>query len=193
MRREGVSAATRPLDVCPPAGRASRLIYHPPGAPRADRFDDPVTSRMPRVLSSAQTFFMKLVFPPLWSVLFGWLMLAGRGHPAGTYPSMPIPLLVWCAGMAAMLWMCVPLKRVSMDGKNLYISNYFREITVPLAAIGEVTENRWINIHPVTIHFRRPTEFGQRITFMPTARLFANWSSHPVVEELRRAAASQKR
>lgn len=148
---------------------------------------------MQRSLSSAQTFFMKLVFPPLWAVLFGWLVLSDRGHPAAAQPPTLLLFLLWCAGMASMLWMCVPLKRVRMDGKNLYISNYFREIRVPLSAVVEVTENRWFNIHPVTIHFRRPTEFGQRITFMPTARLFTNWSSHPVVEELRQAAASQGR
>ena len=89
-----------------------------------------------------------------------------------------------------MLWMCVPLKRVRTDGRNLYISNYFHEITVPLTAVGDVTENRWINIHPVTIHFRRDTEFGRRITFMPTTRMFSSWSSHPVVEELHQAVAA---
>lgn len=160
-----------------------------------NRLGDPVTSRMQRTLSSAQTFFMKLLFPPVWAVLSAVLMMTGRGYRASAHPPTMelIPFLFWCLGMAAMLWMCVPLKRVRMDGINLYISNYFREIRVPLAAVGDVTENRWINYHPVTIHFRRPTGFGKRITFMPTARLFSSWSSHPVVEELRQAAAQRNR
>lgn len=147
---------------------------------------------MQRTLSSAQTFFMKLIFPPLWAVLFGSLMLTSRSHHAATLPPMfgALPFLIWCTGIVAMLWMCVPLKRVRTDGRNLYISNYFREITVPLTAVGDVTENRWINIHPVTIHFRRHTEFGKRITFMPTTRMFSSWSSHPVVEELHQAVAA---
>lgn len=49
-----------------------------------------------------------------------------------------------------------------------------------------VTENLWIDIHPVTVHFRTPTEFGRTITFMP--RMLVLWMSHPVVQELRLAA-----
>jgi len=52
-----------------------------------------------------------------------------------------------------------------------------------VSQIERVSEVRWINIHPVTIHLRQPSEFGDKITFMPTVRFFG-WSSHPVVEEL---------
>lgn len=79
------------------------------------------------------------------------------------------------------------LKRVRIDQEFLYVSNYRREIALPLSSIDAVTENRWINLHPVTIHLRVPTAFGQKITFMPKGLVFG-WSSHPVVEELRNAA-----
>lgn len=117
---------------------------------------------------------MKLLFPPLWTVLSAVPMMTGGGYRASAHPPTMelIPFLFWCLGMAAMRWMCIPLKRVRRDGINLYISNYFREIRVPLAAVGEVAENRWIDHHPVTIRFRRPTGFGERITFMPKARVF---------------------
>ncbi len=38
---------------------------------------------------------------------------------------------------------------------------------------------------PVRIHFREPTRFGRKVVFMPTVRMFALFSSHPVVKELR--------
>jgi hypothetical protein len=76
-----------------------------------------------------------------------------------------------------------------MDDRALYISNYVREIVVPLANVAEVSENRWINIHPVTLAFYTDTELGSRIVFMPKVRWFAFWSSHPVVEDIRRAVA----
>jgi hypothetical protein len=57
---------------------------------------------------------------------------------------------------------------------------------VPINFIESVTENRWINVHPVTVHFRGDTEFGRTITFMPKSRLMFFWSSHPVVGELKR-------
>lgn len=97
-------------------------------------------------------------------------------------------LIMWIIPSGFIFRYCAGLKRVCVDSQNLYVSNYRREITVPLSMIASVTENRWINIHPVTVHFLSPTEFGQEITFMPTVRPFAFWSRHPVVAELRQLA-----
>jgi hypothetical protein len=90
-------------------------------------------------------------------------------------------------GGAVVYWRCVRLKRVRMDDTSLYVSNYLREIQVPLRQVADVTENRWVNIHPVTIQFRSATEFGERVVFMPKRRLFGFWRSHPVVAEIRHA------
>ena len=148
----------------------------------------------PRTLSSAHTFLMKVIFPLVWINGFGAGTLAlwlGAMHGAASDSAQPEMkwqfLVAWVAGSAFILWGCAGLKRVRVDREFLYVSNYRREIAVPLSSIEAVAENRWINIHPVTLHFRAPTEFGQKITFMPTARLFG-WRSHPVVEELRCAA-----
>ena len=74
-----------------------------------------------------------------------------------------------------------------MDDQALYISNYSKEIVVPLANVADVSENRWVNTHPVTIQFHSETEFGTHVKFMPKVRWFGGWSSHPVVEEIRMA------
>jgi hypothetical protein len=76
---------------------------------------------------------------------------------------------------------------VRMDETSLYISNYLREAQVPLRQVMTVTENRWLNIHPVTIKFRSATEFGDRVVFMPKVRWFGLWTSHPVVAEIQEA------
>lgn len=52
------------------------------------------------------------------------------------------------AGTVFIWWTGGPLKRVRLDDRVLYISNYRKEIVVPLRAVAEVTENRWTNIHP---------------------------------------------
>jgi hypothetical protein len=101
-------------------------------------------------------------------------------------------LVIWIVGAAFILWACAGLKRVRVDSKSLYVSNYLREITIPLSMIEDITEIRWVNIHPVTIYFRNVTEFGQRITFMPITRFFGLWSSHPVVAELKLLAGRYK-
>lgn len=147
----------------------------------------------PRTISSAQTFIMKLVFPALWISVFGFgtasLWLDFMHDKNGTSPPSEMKfmfLIMWLAGTAFILWSCARLKRVRLDDKHIHVSNYRREISIPLSLIAGVTEIRWINIHPVTIHLRKDTEFGRSITFMPTIRFFALWSSHPIVTELNR-------
>ena len=151
---------------------------------------------MPRTLSSAQTFFTKFIFPALWIGIFGMgtvvLFATERlSHHPGARAVADVKwlfLAVWIVGSAFIYWACGRLKRVRMDDSSLYISNYVREVRVPLLQVRAVTENRWINIHPVAIEFRAATAFGDRVVFMPKLRWFASWSSHPVVEEIREAA-----
>lgn len=142
-------------------------------------------------LSSMQTFVVKFVFPVIWISGFGAGVLAlWSGAMSGRNGMQPpaemkwIFLFGWIFGIAMIWWMCAPLKRVRLDGMILHVSNYLQEISVPVAAIERVAENRWVNIRPVTIHFNRTTPFGDSIVFMPTSRMFAFWSPHPVVAEL---------
>src|SRR5882762_10333658 len=117
-----------------------------------------------RTLSSAQTVLMKLVFPPLWiggfAIATTTLFLAptalvdSSGAPAD--PGMKWTfLLLTVFGTAFIWWSCIRLKRVRLDDRMLYVSNYSREIAVPLVSVAEVKENRWLNIHPVTIELPR--------------------------------------
>lgn len=100
-------------------------------------------------------------------------------------------LWVLVVGSAFIYWSCIRLKEVSVDDDFLYVSNYLKEISIPLSNIYDVTENVWINIHPVTIHLSSPSEFGDKIIFMPKTRFFALFSSHPVVKELKVLARSK--
>jgi hypothetical protein len=160
---------------------------------------DAVTMQ-PRTLSSGQTFFIKFVFPIMLICVLGILTiliwLRSMQDTACTCNCIEperkwllLALLIFSSAFT--LWTGAGLKKVRLDQEFLYISNYRREIRVPLNMVRSVTENRWINIHPVTIHFRAPTEFGEKVKFMPTARL-GSFSSHPVVSELRKAAGIQE-
>jgi hypothetical protein len=153
---------------------------------------------VPRTISSAQTFLLKLVLPFIWIGGFsvGTALLFRAGDHLGERPPPPdlkwVFLAVLLLGSTFMYWWAIRLKRVVMTDGELRISNYRREIVVPLSEVDEVTENRWVNIHPVTVQFVRRTDFGHRIVFMPKARPFALFSSHPIVGELRAAAATAK-
>src|SRR5205814_655473 len=98
-----------------------------------------------RTLSSAQTFLMKVIFPVVWIAGFGLGTLAlwfdALCGPAGERapPEMKWQFLgAWVAGSSFILWGCAGLKKVRIDHKFLYVSNYRREIVVPLSSIESV-------------------------------------------------------
>jgi hypothetical protein len=149
----------------------------------------------PRTISSRQTLAAKAI-AILWIVLFGagtlgmWLgVFHGRDNESPPTPLKWVFLAVWLAASSFIAWALPRMKKVRIDGSSLYVSNYLREIAVPLSEIDRVTENRWLNHHPVTIHLRHDTDFGRTITFMPQVLFFLFWRSHPIVAELRALAA----
>ena len=116
----------------------------------------------------------------MWILAFGYETFLWSG---GQF----VFLVVWMVGTTSILWFYVGLKRVRMDERHLYVSNYFREISIPFGLITDVRQNRWINSRPITIHFRDATQFGDKVTFMPKQR-FQFWSVDPVVNELKQLA-----
>lgn len=144
---------------------------------------------MRRKLSSYDTVLIKFVLPAFWMLFFSF-MPVGKFIRSIEPPERWIVLLAWIAGTVYFLWDANRLKTVSVDDKFLYASNYLKEIAIPLSDISDVTENFWLNTHPVTIHLKSPSEFGHKIVFLPTRRVFALFSSHPVVAELKRLAQS---
>lgn len=147
-----------------------------------------------RTLSSAQTGLLKFLFPAIWlpgfAVATVFLFRPGVIDSNGLPPPPEMKwffLLVTVVGTFFIYWACMRLKRVAMDDRWLYVSNYVQEIQVPLEQIEDISENRWVNIRPITVEFRRPTDFGSRIVFMPKTRWWGFWSAHPVVAELESA------
>jgi hypothetical protein len=137
-----------------------------------------------RTLSSTWTFWAKFLFPAIWILAFGCVTFFWSGGPQQT---KFVFLIVWIAGTTSILWAYAGLKRVRMDERQLYVSNYFRGIDVPFSAITNVKQNRWINSRPITIYFRDATQFGDRVTFMPKQRI-QFWRIDPVVNELKQLA-----
>jgi hypothetical protein len=143
-------------------------------------------------MSSMATLYFKML-PVLWSSGFGLTTLllwldAARG-PNGEHAPTEFKFAftaAWVIG-TAFAWSFTRLKRVRIDATHLYVSNYLEEISIPFSNIAKVTEDRWTNIHPITIHLKHATEFGDRITFMPPSRFFG-WTTHPVVHELKQRA-----
>ena len=99
------------------------------------------------------------------------------------------PAIILLIGFLIFYWFGFPLKFVEIDEHYLYVSNYRKTIRVPFSEIEEVSESPFINIHPVWVKFKTPTEFGSKIMFMPYfdfGSLFM--MPHPVVVQLKKLA-----
>jgi hypothetical protein len=145
-------------------------------------------------ISSAGTFLAKFTAPAFW-ILFGGLLNLSFwfGIPDGRRPpaleAKFFFLIAWILGSALVCWTNAGLKRVRLDGQQLLLSNYVREICIPISAIIDVRQNFWLKSRPITIYFGGATKFGNQATFIPKWRLRIRfWREDPVVDELRQMA-----
>lgn len=139
---------------------------------------------MARVISSAQTFFYKFVFPIVWIGGFGAgtvtaLLARERDFPWAMFP------VSWVLGSAFIYWLCGPLKKVTRDSEGLAISNFFREVRVQWRDVTEVSGSRMINPPRIKLSFKRDVGFGSSIIFMPKVRFLWPFQEHPAAQELR--------
>lgn len=139
-----------------------------------------------RVLSSGWTVFYKFLGIPTVVLMAGygvWVFYTPhwRNVPGEFYF---ILLLALAANFAFSVWVTMRVMHVEVDEHNFYVSNYSREIVIPRSDLYEATEMRWMQPYWITLHLRRPSEFGDRIVFIPPWRLGAFWTANPLIEEL---------
>lgn len=140
-----------------------------------------------RRISSLLTFFNKIVVPlltPVWlALLFVWWIPARS--PWWFYGAM-------IAAAAVTIWHSWGVKWVAIDEMNsrLYVSNYRKEISIPLSHIVDVKESIWSDPRRVKITLSEPSEFGDKVLFFATYRFGGILAGpHPIVNELIALAA----
>jgi hypothetical protein len=124
-----------------------------------------------RRISSGWTFFYKRVFPLLW---FGFLVVfVGIGVVNGQGPFVVIvPIAMIGFGYFIMQKLVFDLvDEVSDDGDALVVKNRGQEQRIALADIKNVNYSPFISPPRVTLSLRRPTVFGDQITFCAPVRL----------------------
>jgi hypothetical protein len=151
-------------------------------------------SRRPRVISAAHTPILKWGLPGFF--LFEWLWYMGtwaRMHRL----HVPTPpwLVAYIVGSASLClwvgWSFLGLKRIAYTETSLYISNFYREIAVPLTAIADVGR-RVVGMNAIVVRLDRDTDFGRRIAFIPRRMFHPFVWTHPIVDRLRDASAAAK-
>ena len=138
--------------------------------------------------SSIGTLVFKFFFPVFW--------IGGFGYGTVTLFLTNSPekwkfLLVLIIGSIFIAVICVSLKTVVIEDDNIIISNFLKRDVISISDISLVKENRFINTHPVYIHFKRETKFGKKVQFMPPPQI-SFFGSHPVVKQLRTLLKEQR-
>jgi hypothetical protein len=157
-----------------------------------------------RTLSWAGTFSYTKLFPIVWICGFGFGTLQMLVSPETTYyngvrggapPHFGWLLLAaWIAGSSVTLAFGWGLKRVRLVGDTLEVSNYLRQISIPLADVVDVRQRAFPHFGAITLELRAPTAFGTHITFIPREkpRLWTG-EDGPCVKELRDLVGSTSR
>jgi hypothetical protein len=144
---------------------------------------------MRRQLSARLTILAKIIMPGLW--IFVWsltTLMMFIGLDERTQSPGFLFFGVGFASIVILYFTVMKYMKVAIDDRFLYVSNYLKEVSIPLSNIQDVTEIIWLRGHPVTIHLKTPSEFGSKITFMPMSQGFKFFQPHPVVGELKELA-----
>lgn len=142
------------------------------------------------LLSSRFTFLYKYVLPLLFIGSSIWLLgyavgAVGDHHLAQLPKGFGAFLFIFSTvGLLLHGWLAINTFRVEVDAENFYVSNFGKETVIPRADLFEATEMRWFKPYWITLHLRRPSEFGERIIFIPQWRMGAFWTANPLVDEL---------
>jgi len=148
-------------------------------------------------LSSLITFYFKMLLPVLWITGFGFGTLAmwlGCFQPQPEEKEKLMFLLAWIIGSAFFIRDMVRLKTVISEGNDLIIKNFSKTVRVPIRDINHITESRLRSPKTVSLTIYPPSEFGDKITFIPKAKFrisFNLFGEHPIVTRLRQLIGVQ--
>jgi hypothetical protein len=114
-------------------------------------------------MSSRLTPILKFVFPAVW--ISGWAF--------GTFQAFSwVFAFGGTLGTVFLLWYCARLRKVTLDGEDLIISDYRREVRVPLTRVSSVKRRIWISPPEIIVTFDSDTGLGEKVVFMPSYNLW---------------------
>ena len=150
-----------------------------------------------RRISSRMTFYNKRVFPAYW---FGALILfialpVAFGQALPPVPFLLVPVIMTVVGFFIMKKLVFNLVDEVWDGGDaLLVRNRGQEERIALRDIKNVNYSAYVNPPQVTLLLRRPTVFGEEISFGAPVR-FIPFATSPIIDDLieRVDAARQRR
>jgi hypothetical protein len=154
-----------------------------------------------RRISSQATFFYKRLFPVIWFGLLAAFIVGSLSYvwAGGSEDPRQWLFLVLPIGMAAVGY--VIMRKTIFDmvdevldaGNALVIRNGGQEDRVALADIMNVGYSMMTNPPRITLSLRRPSRFGETVTFCGPLRFFPFSKSELVEDLIRRIDEARRR
>jgi hypothetical protein len=141
---------------------------------------------MKRVISSKDTFFYKIILPVFFLICAVVLPPVVYLYDSKDNSAAAFFVFFTMLMLATLIFlMTKKTKKLSLNDNFLYVSNYLKEIAVPLSNIDKIL---WFSdMRPTMIYLKTPSEFGKKINFFPNIKA-TSWKSNPIVEELKELA-----
>ena len=134
------------------------------------------------------TFVHKRIFPILWFGLLPIFFCVGliapwrNGQPIAPFVFMPLVMIVF--GYFLMKKLVFDIVDEVLDaGDALVVRNGGQEERIALSDIKNISYSTLMNPPRVTLSLRRPTVFGDTVSFCPPAR-FVPFATNPLIREL---------
>ena len=137
---------------------------------------------MRRVISSGWTMLFKVVVPLTLAAISIVLVLGLFAYSSKPPGDAVVGTLLTLGATVFFCWWGARLKRVSVDDRNLYVSNWIKEVSIPLCEIDSVDDLQ--GGCRVIVRLKVRSEFGRTILFWATWKPIL-FRTHPIVEELR--------
>ena len=144
-----------------------------------------------RRISSRLTFWYKRVFPAFWFGFLAIFIVLSVGIPwanstPAAIPPVPffvVPILMTVGGYFVMKKLVFDLVDQAFDdGDTLVVKKGGRDDRIALSDIKNVNYSPLINPPRVTLSLRKPSIFGDKVSFCAPVR-FIPFLSHPTIDE----------
>src|SRR5579859_3052050 len=115
------------------------------------------------------TFLNKFAFPVAWLALISGAFLAAFIKSGHIFVASDFRLLLVVILIATgfMIWFSLRLQRVGYVGRELVVSNYWREARIPFSQVEAVESVWWYRRRLVRIRLRSESPFGMDIYYLP--------------------------
>lgn len=139
-------------------------------------------------ISSAQTFFMKKIFPVIWICIIAVIVTTAltQGAVARDPAILVVPLIMVVAGIFVYRKAIWDLADEVHDGGDfLKVRRGSEEETIPLASIINVSAATQMNPPRITLKLAKPGRFGDEVVFSPRKPFSFNvFAKNAIAEDL---------